>query len=399
MEQWNQILRKSEEYRDDMVRFLKDIVSIPSYSCQEKEVVERIVQEMQKLGFDEAYSDKLGNAVGRMGNGETVVLFDAHIDVVGIGDPESWDYPPFPAFEKYGKIYGRGSVDEKPAAACMAYAARIMKDLGLLDGITLYCVGSVMEEDCDGLPLTHLFENEGIKPDFVVLGEPTDLHVYRGHRGRMEIIIRTRGKSAHGAHEHLGDNAVYKMAPIIEGIKQLNHRLKDDPFLGKGTITISQITSTSPSLCSVADSCEVYLDRRMTVGETKESVIAELKEITGDNAEIIIPQYDATSWKGYEVNQEKVYPTWILPEDHILVQAAKEAADLAIIPAKPIGRWSFSTNGVSSMGHFGIPSIGFAPGREELSHSTEEHVKISDLVFATQFYAAFPHILKKHMNK
>jgi putative selenium metabolism hydrolase len=386
------IIAKTEEYRPRIAQFLKDIVSIPSTSCEEEAVVKRILAEMTDCGFEDVHSDALGNAVGRIGTGRTVILFDAHIDVVGIGDPNAWTHPPYPATEVDGRIMGRGSVDEKPAMACMIWAGRIMRELGLLGDFTLYVVGSVMEEDCDGYPLLHLIQKEGIKPDFVVLGEPTDLSIYRGHRGRMEIILRTKGKSAHGAHAHRGDNAVYKMAPIISAIEKLNDRLADDPFLGKGSITISQVTSTSPSLCSVADSCEIYLDRRMTVGETKDTVLAELRAIAPE-AEIEVPVYHATSWKGFVAEQEKVFPTWVLPPEHVLVQAAKETADLFIQPGCLVSRWHFSTNGVATMGHLGIPSVGFAPGLEELSHSTDEYVKIDDLVTATRFYTLFPDYL------
>ncbi len=392
-----EILVQSEKYRDDIVKFLRDIIAIPSESCQEEAVVKRILEEMKKCGFDDVYSDKLGNAVGIIGSGEKTILYDAHIDVVGVGDPDSWDHPPFDPYVKDGKIHGRGSVDEKPAIACMVYAGKIMRELDLLNDFRLVVVGSVMEEDCDGYPLIHLIENEGIRPDYVILGEPTDLNVYRGHRGRMEIIIRTKGESAHGAHEHLGDNAVYKMAPIIKEIEKLNKRLKHDDFLGKGSITISKISSTSPSLCSVSDSCEIYLDRRMTAGETKESVLAELKEIT--DAEIIIPEYNAISWKGTNAVQEKVFPTWVLPEDHELVRAGKAAADTFLDENRKVSRWHFSTNGVATMGRFNIPSIGFAPGLEELSHSTKEYIYIDDLIKTVQVYSIFPNVLRKTISE
>ena len=374
--------------------FLKDIVSIPSYSCEEKDVVMRILEEMRAVGFDDVRADALGNAVGRMGNGPLTILYDGHIDVVGIGDESAWQHPPFPATERDGRIYGRGSVDEKPAVACMVHAAAVARDLGLLEGVTLYVVGSVMEEDCDGLPLMHLIQREGIRPGFVVLGEPTDLNVYRGHRGRMEITVRTRGRSAHGAHAHMGENAVYKMASVIAAIEQLNDRLREDDFLGKGSVTISQIRSTSPSLCSVADTCELYLDRRLTAGETPESAIDEIRQAIGEGPEISIPMYRATSWTGLHVKQEKTYPTWVLAEDHPLVQAGAAAATQALQRPANIGRWHFSTNGVATMGRLGIPSIGFAPGREELSHGTGEYVKISDLELAARFYALFPQVLR-----
>jgi len=381
--------------RSQIVQFLKDIVSIPSYSCQERDVVMRILDEMRAVGFDEVRVDALGNAVGRMGNGPYHILYDGHIDVVGIGDESAWDHAPFPAAERDGRIWGRGSVDEKPAVACMVHAAAISRELGLLEGVSLWVVGSVMEEDCDGYPLMHLIQHEGVKPDVVVLGEPTDLAVYRGHRGRMEITVRTRGRSAHGAHAHLGDNAVYRMAPVIEAVKALNERLRTDDFLGKGSVTISRISSTSPSLCSVADSCEIYLDRRLTAGETPQSALDELRAAVGEGVEIEVPMYEATSWTGLVARQEKTFPTWVLPADHPLVLAAAQAAEQALDRPAEVRRWHFSTNGVATMGRLGIPTVGFAPGREELSHGTGEYVEIDDLMAATRFYTLFPSIIKR----
>jgi len=369
--------------------FLRSLISIPSLSGQENAVVERIAQEMHATGaFDKVWFDSLGNVIGRIGSGPVKIMLDAHIDTVDIGDRSQWSVDPYAAEVKDNEIYGRGAVDEKPAMACMLYGAAAL-DAPLRDRVTVYVVGSVMEEDCDGYPLLHLIEKEGVKPDYVVLGEPTDLNVYRGHRGRMEITISVAGKAAHGAHCDRGDNAVYKMAPVIQDVKELHARLKTDALLGKGSITISRIESTSPSLCSVADGCRIYLDRRLTRGETKESALEELRNLPGVkavNAVVALRQYDGVSWTGMPVHQAAYFPTWVLDDDHPLVQAGLAAAR-TVNPTPPkLGVWSFSTNGVASMGRLGIPTIGYAPGREELAHSVHEKVAIKDLETATAFY-------------
>jgi putative selenium metabolism hydrolase len=319
---------------------------------------------------------------------------DGHIDCVGVGDLSSWDFDPFAGKLEDGEIWGRGAVDELPAIAGMAYGAKILADRGVPDGVTLYLTASVMEEDCDGYCMRHLIESEGIRPDLVVLGEPTDLAVYRGQRGRLETTITTRGVSAHGAHAARGVNALYKMAPIIADVEALDGTLADDPFLGKGSVIVSYIECTSPSLNAVPDSARIYIDRRLTVGETVDSAMAELAALPhlGD-ASLELLKYDALSWRGTRAQQDKYYPTWVLDEDHSLVQGVAAAAAEVLGSRPAISRWHFSTNGVATMGLYGIPTVGFAPGREELAHTTQERVRIDDLLKATAVYSLIPEVL------
>jgi putative selenium metabolism hydrolase len=391
MAQSHDAVKAARGYEKQIVRFLRDMIAIPAESCKEGERCERVRQEYEALGFDEVFIDGLGSVVGRIGSGDFKILYDGHIDCVGVGDLEAWDFDPFEGKFEDGEIWGRGAVDELPAIAAMAYGAKILADEGVPDGVTIYLTASVMEEDCDGYCMRHLIESEGIRPDVVVLGEPTDLGVYRGQRGRMEATITTRGVSAHGAHADRGINALYKMAPIITDIEKLNEDLAEDDFLGKGSIIVSSIECTTPSLNAVPDSARIYIDRRLTVGETVESSMVELQALPhlGD-AEVELLKYDAESWRGARAQQDKYYPTWVLGEDHPLVQGVAAAASDVLGDAPRISRWSFSTNGVATMGLYGIPTVGFAPGLEELAHTTEERVSVDDLVTATAVYSLIP---------
>jgi putative selenium metabolism hydrolase len=387
------IIASVEAEKENLFVLIQKLIQIKSYSGEEKEIVEFIVGKMKEFGFDEAYHDSLGNAIGRIGSGPIKIMFDAHIDTVKVTETEHWAHPPFAGEIVNGKMYGRGVVDEKPAMAGFMIAGKVLKQIYGDDfPFTLYVVGSVMEEDADGYPLYHIIANEGIKPDYVVLGEPTNLKVYRGQRGRMEIKITASGKSAHGAHNQKGINAIYKMIPIVAEIEKLDKKLKPKQPLGKGSITVSNIMSKAPSLCSVADFCQVHLDRRMTIGENKNSVVKELKEIIKkhkSDAKVSIPNVAGVSWKGTNYSQEAYFPTWVYDEKHPLVEAAMRASKAAIGKAKS-GVWSFSTNGVATAGHFGIPTIGFAPGKEELSHSSNEELVLNDLLKAAKFYSLFP---------
>jgi putative selenium metabolism hydrolase len=388
----------ARRHEGDIVRFLRDLIAIPAESGREGERCERVRREYERLGFDEVFFDGLGTVVGRVGSGDFKILFDGHIDCVGVGDPDSWDFDPFAGKLVDGEIWGRGAVDELPAIAGMAYGAKILAERGLPDGVSLYLTASVMEEDCDGYCMRHLIENEGIRPDVVVLGEPTDLAIFRGHRGRMEATITTHGVSAHGAHAARGVNAVYKMAPIIADVEKLNKGLADDAFLGRGSVIVSSIECTTASLNAVPDSARIYIDRRLTIGETVDSAMAELQALPHlDDAEVELLKYDATSWRGLRAQQDKYYPTWVVDEDHPLVQGAAAAAAEVLGSRPEISRWHFSTNGVTTMGVYGIPTVGFAPGREELAHTTEERVCVEDLLKATAVYSLIPEILSERM--
>ncbi|MFQ5890517.1 MAG: YgeY family selenium metabolism-linked hydrolase [Gemmatimonadota bacterium] len=384
-------LEDARRHEDEIVRFLREMIAIPAESRRERERCERVRREYESLGFDEVFYDRLGNVVARLGDGPLTILMDGHIDCVGVGDPKAWDHDPYEGKLEDGKVWGRGAVDELPAIACMAYGAKLARDRGLWGEVTLYVTASVMEEECDGYCLLHLIEKEGIRPHVVVIGEPTDLGVCRGHRGRVEATISTTGVSSHAAHPERGDNALYKLAPIISDIEALNERLPSDDFLGKGTVVVSFVECTSPSLNAVPDSGRIYIDRRLTAGETVESALAELRLLPhlGD-AEVELLAYDEVSWRGERARQEKYFPTWVLPETHALVQGVTAAAG-AVLGAPPeVSRWAFSTNGVATMGRHGIPTVGFAPGKEELSHTTGEWVAVEDLVRATAVYSLIP---------
>ncbi len=388
-----EILAAAQARSESLTGFLRDIVAIPSLSGQEEPVVRRIEKEMQAVGFDEIRIDPLGNILGRIGNGPRVVAFDAHIDTVDVKDADLWECDPFSGKFENGMIYGRGAVDQKAGMAAMVHAGGIMKELGLLDGVQVWMVGSVMEEDCDGLCWNYILQERILAPEFVVSTEPTNMRLNRGHRGRMEIRVRVRGRSCHGAMPQLGVNAVYKIAPAITAIEQLNERLADDPFLGKGTCTISWIGCQTPSLCAVPDEAEFHIDRRLTKGETRASALAEIEAAlaaAGVEAEVFTLTYREPGWTGLVYPMDKYFPTWVLAEDHPLLSAARKAYRETLDREPEISRWNFSTNGVSIMGLHGIPCIGLGPGPEELAHRANEHCPADQVVEACAVYAALP---------
>ena len=429
---YSQINAAAEGYKADMTRFLRDLVKIPGESCGEKGHVMRIKEEMEKLGFDKVQIDPMGNILGFMGSGKTLIGFDGHIDTVGIGNRDNWEFDPYEGYETDSEIGGRGTSDQMGGIVSAVYGAKIMKDLGLLnDKFQVVVTGTVQEEDCDGLCWQYIIHEDKVRPEFVVSTEPTDGGIYRGQRGRMEIRVDVKGISCHGSAPERGDNAIYKMADILQDVRALNEndaadttqikglvKMLDEKynpeweearFLGRGTVTTSEIFFTSPSRCAVADSCSVSLDRRMTAGETWESCLDEIRALPsvkkyGDDVKVSMYEYSRPSWTELVYPIECYFPTWVIPKDHKVTKALEEAykglygeerqgneVTSALRKARPLtDKWTFSTNGVTIMGRNKIPCIGFGPGAEAQAHAPNERTWKDDLVRCAAVYAALP---------
>jgi putative selenium metabolism hydrolase len=381
---------------ENIVRFMREICAIPSIMGQIGPVGRRVIEEMQALGFDEARFDRMGNVIGRIGSGPRVLLYDSHLDTVDVGDRADWSWDPFEGKVENGVLFARGAGDEKQSTPGMIYGLALARDLGLLEGYTVYYFGN-MEEDCDGQCCQVLVEVEKIKPDFVVVGEPTEMNVYRGHKGRVELKVVARGRSAHAASNELGDNAIYKLLPVISGVRELNHQLHIDPFLGQGRITASIVESRSPSLNAVPHEATLFIDRRLTFGESKEEALAQVQAlIPHDDQPLVtveIMHYDRPSYTGFVYPVEKYFPAWALAEDHPLVQAGLRTSEALWGATAKTGKLNFSTNATYWMGKARIPTIIFAAGVETTAHSLVDQVPLDDLVRATEWYALLPAVL------
>ena len=401
-----QLKKMVEENREKIIQFMRDICAIPSMEGQLKEVGERIGAEMTRLGFDEVRFDKMGNILGRIGSGKRVIVYDSHIDTVGVGDPAEWEWDPFKGKVENGILFARGACDEKGSTPGMVYGLAFAKQLGWLENTTAYYFGN-MEEWCDGIaPNTFVEVDPKVRPDFVVIGEPTKMRVYRGHKGRIEMKITASGRSAHAATHYLGDNAVYKMASIIAQIRDLDRRMRFGmgmhPIQGHPSIAVTDVLARTASLNAVPDQFTIYIDRRITSNEPHDEVIAQVKGLIPDylQDEIIVEElyYDAPSYTGFVFPVEKFYPAWLLDEEHPAVKAGQSTVKELWGEDRPLGTWDFSTNGTYWAGKAGIPSIGFGPGDEEHAHMMIEQVPLDDVVKSTEFYALFPKILNEKLK-
>lgn len=394
------ILARARLYLPDMSAFLRDLIRIPSPSCHEEAVVRRIIAEMEKLGYT-AEIDGMGNALGWLGSGSRLFAYDAHIDTVGPGTLANWSFDPYAGFEDEHCIGGLGASDQSGGMASMLYGGKIMADLGLRpESVSILMAGTVQEEDCDGLCWQYLIRDflaaRGMRPEAAVSTEPTDGGICRGHRGRMEIRVEIRGRSCHGSAPERGENAIFAMGRVLPELEQLAGQLGDDPFLGKGSLTVSEIFFSSPSRCAVADGCAVSIDRRLTAGEDAELALNQIWNLPavrslGDRAEVSLYRCDKASWTGLHYPADCFFPAWSIPAEHSLCRASLECWKELFPGETPrLDKWTFSTNATAIAGMFGIPVIGFGPGREAQAHSPDERTWKEDLVRCAAFYAALP---------
>jgi putative selenium metabolism hydrolase len=381
---------KEQEYAADL---LQRLIRVKSMSCEEADAIDLAKREIEGFGPDEVFIDSIGNAVARFGDGKKVVVYDSHVDTVGAGDPQNWKVEPFGGIRRDNVIYGRGASDNKAGVACMLASLRLLTQLKRRGDFTLYVACIVQEEECEGLGLSVLLEERDLAPDVVLLGECTNLNINRGHRGRVEIEVLTRGKSCHASTPEEGDNAIYRMAPVVDGIRWVQAKLQTDLFLGKGSIAVTDIECSTPSRNAVPEMCRIYIDRRIVPTDTRESVARELDRIAKfTKGEVRIADYSRPSYKGYVKEHQKFFPAWSVSETSPAVSLAARTYEFLHGKPPQVGKWAFSTDGNYSMGVRSIPTIGFGPGEERHAHSTEDQVKVDDLWKAVAFYTLFPFV-------
>ena len=391
-----ELFRLAAEAESACVDFLRDLVTLPSPSRGERLACERVVREMGQLGYQDVHVDALGNVLGRFGSGPRVLAFDAHIDTVGITSPTRWRHDPFRGVVAGGTLFGRGASDQKGGLAAVVHGVALAARLGLPDEATVWVVASVNSEDCDGQAWQFIVNETKLRPEVVIIAMPSHLGVCRGQRGRVEIEIDVSGVSTHGSQPERGSNAIHAMCPIITAASLLHGSLEaTHPMLGKGSLAVTAVSSRSPSLTAVPDECTIHIDRRLTIGESAEQALAELRglpEVQAAAAEVRVLHYGAASWRGLSYPTSKVFPAWETAEGSPAVQAAFTTAERVLGRQPRLHRSAFSSHGCATAGMFGIPTIGFGPADEVHSHTVNDQISLAQLEPAMAFYGLFPQI-------
>jgi len=341
---------------------------------------------MHSLGYDEVIIDQMGNVLGRIGSGSKSILLDSHVDTVEVNDESEWNVPPFSGAIVDGRLNGRGSVDMKSSVAASVYAAAIAKQQGFIKDKSIYVSVTVFEEDCDGENLKHLFKERNLRPDYVVICEPSNNVIALGHKGKAQVRIKTLGVSAHGSAPEKGVNAIYEMAEIIQRVEKRNLELMKNGDV-HGTMVTSKISSVAASLNAVPFECEIYIDRRTVPGETDQDIKTEFDAIIkGKNAAWKLGTLHRRSWTGQEIQYEPFHTAWKIDQNHPLTKLCIAAySETFKLQPTHFDFWDFSTNAVTPVS-LGIPTIGFGPGDYKLAHMKNESCEITQIFAACDFY-------------
>lgn len=392
----------TNERKEQIVKVLQNLIQRRSYSGEEKEVAEYIKKLCLEVGYDTVHIDKYGNVIGSVkGKYEgPKVLMDGHIDTVPV-DEEKWTKKPFAGNIEDGKLYGRGTTDMKGAVCAMLLAgAYLAQDLKKEFAGEIFIAGVVHEECFEGVAAREI--SKYVKPDYVIIGEASQLNLKIGQRGRGEIVVETFGKPAHSANPEKGINAVYKMMKIIENIQKLPMTHHDT--LGYGILELTDVKSSPyPGASVVPDYCRATYDRRLLVGETPESVLAPIQKLLDEmmkeddtlKAKVSYAKGVEKCWTGVTIEGERFFPGWLFEEkDEYVQKALKALKEIGQTPA--ITHYNFCTNGSHYAGEAGIKTIGYGPSRENLAHTIDEYIELDSLYNVTEGYYA---ILKAYLAK
>ena len=382
-----------EQLHEKTVALCARLIQTRSYSGEEQPIAELIAQEMRDLGYDEVRFDSYGNVIGCLrGNRPGArVLLDGHIDTVPVQERERWSFDPFCGTVEGDKMRGRGASDMKGAVAAMivgaaCYAENCKRDF---PG-EIYVAGVVYEELFEGISARRI--SAEVQPDYVIIGEASNLNLKIGQRGRAEIVLETVGKPAHSSNPEKGVNAVKKMMRLLAALESFVPRQQEG--LGLGIQELTDIISYPyPGASVVPQKCVATLDRRLLVGDTPESVLAPIQAIIDRlsaedaqfSAKVCLREESRVCYTGETITAQRFFPAWLYAEQDDFVcncyEALQELGDDPILT-----HYSFCTNGSHYAGEAKIPTVGYGPSPEALAHTIDEYVSVSQLKKCAEGY-------------
>jgi succinyl-diaminopimelate desuccinylase len=380
------------------IQFAADLIRIPSLPGEEEAVAGRIVDELRRLGFDEARTDRAGNVIGTVaGTGEAPpVMLCSHMDVVDVGDPETWVHDPWGGVIEGGCLHGRGAMDVKGQLALQVYAAAHFVGQRPAGDVGMIC--SVYEEK-GGWGMMHYMETLSVRPGAVILGEATGLDLCSGHRGHAELAVEIHGLAAHASDPGRGHNPNDALPHVLLALHELSAAQPSDPVLGRATLAPTVVETWPKSGNVIPDRIRVTLDWRVLPGWREDAAVDQLRallaervpEMPGLRVEVIPGRVTHRAWTGWEDEHSNYTPGYLLPDDHRVVRAAAGAIRAATGRAPAIRQWKFGTDGGHSCGTHGVPTIGFAPGNEALAHTNRECLQLAQARVA---YDAYPALIR-----
>ena len=369
---------------EQLIKETQKIISFESYPGKEKEVSDYVEELMKRLGLRDVFRDEYGSVFGFIGPKQknTAILFDSHTDVMPVRG--NWIYPPFSGEINDGKIYGRGSTDMKGPLCASIFGAIDAQNKSQLK--KQYVVSaSVLEEEIEGVALGKVMDR--VKPENVVICEPSKLQIKLGHKGRIEYLLHVNGNTFHSAFPDKQKNTIHLAAKAVSALK--NIKFTNHHEMGKGVLTPTGLVTNSNT--SMAPSkTSIRFDRRTVPGDdeslTNKEIMNIVKDIDSSAFSLSIEERETITYTGEKIICRKIFPAWEIDKNHQLVKLLTQAVKNNGI-SSDYGYWGFCTNGVESMGKRNVNTIGFGPGNEELAHTTNEYIKIEELNNACKVYS------------
>ncbi len=369
----------------DSLTLLQDLIRIPSPNPpgDTQAVADWIADVMRTAGCDvrmpapESKPEAV-NVIASVGQGDPVIMLHAHIDTVPIAEDEAakWSVDPYAAVIREGRVYGKGSVDDKaPLAAMMAALSYAAEHRDQLRG-TLVLVAAAEEETGGQLGTRWLADNEHLPySDFIVVGEQTHNRVATAHKGVMRATVRTTGCSVHATNPDRGINAITAMARVVLALEAYHQELaaRAHSMVGVPTCNVGVIRGGSTAN-AVPDSCEVQLDRRMVPGEDPAAVQDELRQVVErvdvNPATVWIGDFLTSNWFNSTVDSPLAQTFMRCVADNL----NDDPGPVGYLPGSDAKHLTSLVRG---------EMIIFGPGSYEVAHAFDEYVSVEELKITT----------------